>query len=329
LTPENILTTSQDVAKVADFGSAKLAAWGVKTTAEQDLTTVRYRAPETVRVRWYVPESDVFSMGVILYELASGTHPFAEEGLSVMAVSRRLLAYTPPPPLASLGRDIPLDVSDLVQRALSPEPGDRGSMQSLANALEAAQQRLLARKRADAQSLPVPNQEAGMARTELEMPQMDVGGGTVRMSAVAPPARRTTLPPVPAGPVTASSPEARRAPAPTVPMAIVEPGPPDDRRSTGIPVEKAGPRPSAGGETAASRRRRSLVLLAGTVVAGAGLAGTGWVLWGDAPPPAPGTPAVLPRASASSTPTAPPSASAAAPRGGPPGARGTGRKTRP
>jgi serine/threonine protein kinase len=326
LKPENILITSQDVVKVADFGSAKLASLGVQTTAQEQVSSALYRAPESVRLRVSGPESDVFSIGVILYELLSGTHPIGDETLSVMAVCQRLLVYAPPPPLATLGRGIPFDVSDLVQRALSPEPAQRDSMQALANALEAAQQRLLARKRADAQSLPVPGQEVGMARTELQMPQMGVSGGTIPMAQAAPPERPTTLPPVPAGPVTAPS-EMRRALAPTVAMALPEPGSPDDRRSTGIPVEKAGPRPSAAGASAASRRRLSLVVTASAVVVGAGLAVTGWVLSGSPPSPVPATAAAPPRASASAA--SPGSASAAAPRTAPPGGRGTGKKTRP
>jgi serine/threonine-protein kinase len=325
LTPENILITSQDVAKIADFGSAKLASLGVKTTAQEEVSSALYRSPESVRLRVSGPESDVFSIGVVLYELLSGAHPIGDETLSVMAVSKRLLDYVPPPPLATLGRGIPFDVSDLVQRALSPEPADRGSMQALADALEAAQQRLLARKRADAQSLPIPGQEIGMARTELQMPRMDVGRETIPMAQAMLEERPTTLPPVPAGPATAPS-EMRRALAPTVPMAIPELGLPDDRRSTGIPVESAGPRPSAAGASAASRRL-SLVVTACAMVVGAGLAVTGWLLSGSPPTPAPAPAAPPPRASASAAGSG--SASAAAPRAAPPGARGTGKKTRP
>jgi hypothetical protein len=68
-----------------------------------------------------------------------------------------------------------------------------------------------------------------------------------------------------------------------MPMRLPEIGAPDDRRSTGVPVEKVGHRPSSSAAaTTASRHRLALWVTAGAVVLGAGIAGGGWILWGDA-----------------------------------------------
>lgn len=182
LSPENILVTADDLAKVADFGSAKLARHGVKTTSEQDIASSLYMAPEYMTSRVAEPRSDVYSMGLVLYEILAGAHPIAPRTATAMEICRRQLGHVPPP-LAALGRDVPGDLSDLVQRVISKEPAHRGSMRDMADGLAVVLQRLHVQRRAAARSLPLPNRDLGVALTEPAMPVFGAGG-TMSMAAI-------------------------------------------------------------------------------------------------------------------------------------------------
>jgi serine/threonine-protein kinase len=324
LKPENILVTPEGLAKVGDFGSAKPEAWGVETTQDQEVSTARYRAPEYVRDRIAVPASDVFSIGVVLYELLSGRHPVADEPLSVMGMCMRLLTYQPPATLASLDLGIPGDLSDLVQRALAGAPEDRPSAREMADALEGVLLRLRVGHRAAARSLPRSQPDTAFARTERAI-RIVGPRGTRPMAVVsgsAPPAaseRSTTLPPVPPEtPVTAPSAVLCEPVEVTVPMAEVPAAP--DRR-TSIPVEQAAPRPSAAGGEAASRRRASRVVTAGAVLLALGIAGAAW-RWiepgGRPPAPASAPPPAAPAPPSAAASAAPAASSSAAARAAPP-----------
>ena len=135
LKPENILVAAGDRALVADFGSASVGALGVKTTAsEQDLTSSLYTAPECMLKHPAEERSDVYTMAVVLYEAIAGVHPMAPGPMTVLALVARHLTYDPPP-LDTLGRDVPFDVSDLVRRAMSKDPAQRPSMRAMADEL--------------------------------------------------------------------------------------------------------------------------------------------------------------------------------------------------
>jgi eukaryotic-like serine/threonine-protein kinase len=95
LQPENILVGGDDLVKVGDFGSAHLGKWGVKTTREQDLSSSLYTAPEYMRERQAEPRSDVYSMGLILYEILAGAHPIAST--NAMEICLRQIAPPGPP----------------------------------------------------------------------------------------------------------------------------------------------------------------------------------------------------------------------------------------
>ena len=181
LSPENILVAADDVAKVADFGSAKLAGYGVKTTSEQDVASSLYMAPEYMTSRVAEERSDVYSVGLVLYEILAGAHPIASRTAPAMEICRRQLAHEPAP-LASVLRDVPGDLSDLVQRVTAKDPARRGSMGEMAEGLAVVLQRMLVQRRAAARSLPLPNREAALALTELAMPAFG-GGGTISMAA--------------------------------------------------------------------------------------------------------------------------------------------------
>lgn len=203
LRPENILVTADDMAKVADFGSAKLHRWGVKTTSDQPLlASLLYTAPECLRGNGVGAWSDVYAMGLVLYEALTGAHPIASGALSLDEIVLRQMGVEPPP-LASLGLDFPGDLSDLLQRCLAKDPAARPSMRDLADGLGLVLERLNAPRRALARALPLPNRGDALALTDPAMSaQVESALARLAASFEAPwssdePSRSALLPPAP------------------------------------------------------------------------------------------------------------------------------------
>jgi serine/threonine protein kinase len=126
--PENILITKTGYAKLADFGLAKLresaslvsdAATETRTRAGVIVGTVAYMSPEQATGRPVDARSDVFSFGVVLYELLAGRRPFAgPTDLDILhAIVNRSADRLP--------ESIPLPLRELVERALQKDPAQR------------------------------------------------------------------------------------------------------------------------------------------------------------------------------------------------------------
>jgi eukaryotic-like serine/threonine-protein kinase len=135
--PANILVADDGRVQVTDFGIAKAAFTGHDlTTTGKALGTVRYLSPEQVQGSEVDGRSDLYSVGVILYELLTGRAPFQAE--SDMAVALMRLSQDPVPPRAYRG-GIPREVEGVVLRALARQSGDRfQSAESMLGALERA-----------------------------------------------------------------------------------------------------------------------------------------------------------------------------------------------
>jgi len=134
------MRTSDGHLKVLDFGLAR----DDRPPDRQELATLpglllgtpEYLAPEQIEGRDADTRSDVFSMGVVLYEWATGTHPFAGE--TVLATTARIASHTPPS-LDVIDPGIPATVARAVERCLSKSPADRfANASELAAALERA-----------------------------------------------------------------------------------------------------------------------------------------------------------------------------------------------
>jgi tRNA A-37 threonylcarbamoyl transferase component Bud32 len=123
--PGNILFSDEGCAKVGDFGIAKsVENMGDATTAGLLLGTPRYLAPERIEGRSSTAATDIYSMGVILYEALSGQPAFAGDTPVSTAYN---VQHTPPPPLAQLRPDLPAPVVAAVERAMERDPAERFS----------------------------------------------------------------------------------------------------------------------------------------------------------------------------------------------------------
>src|SRR5213079_124365 len=126
--PENIMLRPDGYAKVLDFGIAKLTEQrlasddhtGESTAALQTrvglvLGTAHYMSPEQARGQKVDARSDIWSLGVVLYEMVGGIPPFRGETPSDCIAS---ILRTEPPPLSGLLSDVPLKLESILQKAL-------------------------------------------------------------------------------------------------------------------------------------------------------------------------------------------------------------------
>lgn len=120
--PQNVLIDEAGDAKVADFGIA-LAASRTSTSGTNILLgTPSYMSPEQAMGERVGPESDLYSLGIVLYEMLTGTVPFAAEGALATAMK-----HLTEPPLSPRTRNasVPEGMEALVMRLLSKDPEDR------------------------------------------------------------------------------------------------------------------------------------------------------------------------------------------------------------
>jgi serine/threonine-protein kinase len=138
--PENILVTRSRHAKVADFGLARAADLATLTTDGRMLGTASYMSPEQARGRRAVPASDVYSVGVMLYEVIAGARPFSSEtphGFIYQHAEQE-------PPRPGVRRPYPASLAVLVLRCLEKDPEQRPSMDEVAALLDEASREVAA-----------------------------------------------------------------------------------------------------------------------------------------------------------------------------------------
>ena len=130
LKPSNVMLIPEGHIKVMDFGLAKRVTpegeeEDVSTVLTQDgaaVGTVPYMSPEQVRGRPLDTRSDIFSFGVVLYEMVTGVHPFKKD--SIMDTAQTILSATPPP-IARYVHDVSELLQDTIRKMLAKDPGDR------------------------------------------------------------------------------------------------------------------------------------------------------------------------------------------------------------
>jgi serine/threonine protein kinase len=131
--PDNMLLTTDGVLKIADFGIAHIADLGL-TQAGDILGTPYYMAPEQTMAETPVPQTDLWALGVVLYQCLTGRRPF--EGANFTEIKRRIRAgiYIP---VTERVPDIDPELIGLVDSLLAQEPETRGTALGLAQRLDA------------------------------------------------------------------------------------------------------------------------------------------------------------------------------------------------
>ena len=120
--PGNILITDDGEVKVTDFGIARAVSETSMTVTGTTLGSVHYFSPEQARGDEVTGASDVYSLGIVLYEMLTGRRPF--EGDSAAGVALKRLNEEPPPP-TRYRRELPPGLVAVVMRALEREPSRR------------------------------------------------------------------------------------------------------------------------------------------------------------------------------------------------------------
>ncbi len=120
--PSNVLLSTRGEVKLADFGIAKASVRQLKTVTGIVKGRFDYLSPEQTRGEEATQRSDLFSVGIMLYEMVTGRHPFkmASEGQTIEAIKKA--SFTP---AVAFNPEVPPAIDRLLKQTLTAEPGDR------------------------------------------------------------------------------------------------------------------------------------------------------------------------------------------------------------
>jgi WD40 repeat protein/serine/threonine protein kinase len=122
--PDNILLDEEGNAYLTDFGIAKELGNEASNVTQADMVvgSPAYLSPEQVKSETVTPQSDIYSLGVVLYEVLTGQHPFPDAGVTALLIKH---LQEPLPLVQDIREDVPAGVDEIIQRATAKDPAGR------------------------------------------------------------------------------------------------------------------------------------------------------------------------------------------------------------
>ncbi|MGB6649804.1 MAG: protein kinase, partial [Bacteroidota bacterium] len=182
---ENVMLNTKNQIKVMDFGLAKLRGTTRLTQTSSTIGTLAYMAPEQIQGEEVDSRSDIFSYGVLLYEMLTGRSPFRGEHEAALVYS---IVNEDPHPMDQIRTDVPQTIIHLINRSLEKDPADRyQSMSEIVGELRHTKKQSARVSR----TVPVQKPAAHVSEVTADVPTEPVSAGEPRTEE---PKRKWVLP---------------------------------------------------------------------------------------------------------------------------------------